>query len=57
MKPDDKVWFRGRFTTEYSHKGQIEIINDRDNPLGDYGIRLSNGNFYWADKSQVKPRD
>ena len=62
MNKGDKVWFRGRYASEFSIRGVIEDIDTRerrehpDAPNPGYGVRLENGNFHWAAGDQLKPR-
>jgi len=54
LKINDKVWFRGRFSENFSLRGKIEYL--RHGASTTYGIRLENGNFSYADKTQLKRR-
>jgi len=45
------VWYRGEFATQFSVRGQIEVVDG-----GRLGVRLENGNFAWAIASQLKMR-
>lgn len=45
------VWYRGQFAGEFSVRGQVEVQDGAR-----LGVRLENGNFVWADASQVKLR-
>lgn len=51
MKIGDLVRFRGRFATEFSIRGVIEVLDGER-----IGVRLENGNFHWCDASQVVVR-
>lgn len=63
MKKGDKVWFRGQFAKEFSIRGEIECVDTcgvyglgaPQKPVA-YGVRLENGNFKWAGKDQLRPR-
>lgn len=47
----DNVGFRGEYTDVYSVPGKIEAYeSNQDKP---YGVRFCNGNFRWADTSQL----
>lgn len=52
MKVGDKVWFRGRWSDDFSLRGVIETIRED----GEFGVRLENGNFSWAQAGQLKER-
>jgi hypothetical protein len=43
------VLYRGRFATQHSIRGTLEIVRH-----GLYGVRLENGNFAWAGDDQLK---
>lgn len=50
VKAGDIILFRGKYATELSIPGKVELVE------GDQiGIRLINGNFYLAEKDQIKP--
>ena len=55
FKIDDKVWFRGQFTENFSLRGKIEYISH--GITTSYGVRLENGNFHYVDKAQLKTRE
>lgn len=50
-KREDPVLFRGKHATMFSVRGKLEIVR-----VGLYGVRLENGNFAWASRSQIRPR-
>ncbi len=51
FREGELVWYRGKFATEFSVRGQIEAVS------GDLlGVRLENGNFAWASAAQLKMR-
>ncbi len=50
----DIVLYRGRFATEPSCAGVVECFKDSALADLDYiGVRLENGNFYWARADQL----
>ena len=51
----DKVWFRGEYAKRFSIRGVVEDVSQMIDGKP-YGIRLENGNFRWADSSQLKER-
>lgn len=63
MQKGDKVWFRGRYSDQFSLRGEIEVIDSSerrenpDAPCPRYGVRLENGNFHWAAGDQLMPFD
>ena len=62
MRAGDKVWFRGKHAKHFSILGHIELVvsdsfvqaNEID---GEFGVRLCNGNFKWADSSQIRLKE
>ena len=45
------VWLAGKFSNRYSTRGIIEEIRgDR------FGVRIENGDFFWANSLQLQPR-
>lgn len=49
------VWFRGLFSGQFSTRGVV-IEESRWNGKVEYGVRLENGNFFWAGEDQIKER-
>jgi hypothetical protein len=58
FRTGDLVWFRGKFAKQYSVRGVVECVSQRDDTLEGvtYGVRLENGNFSSCDWTQVKAR-
>jgi len=50
MKIGTRVWYRGKFASQFSLRGTVENTDGVR-----FGVRLENGNFAWAEASQVCP--
>lgn len=52
MKEGTKVWLRGAYAKDFTVRGIVEAVRDGHR----IGIRLENGNFKWALKTDVIER-
>lgn len=48
----EPVWFRGQYATEFTLRGEVISVG----PGVRYGVRLENGNHFYANPNQIRER-